>query len=94
MHIIEPGVEFDPDKNAANLRKHGVDFVEAASCLMDPLAIAMEDPVEDEVRWLLVGCSERGRVLTISYTLRGEVPRLISARKATAREKACHARRV
>lgn len=92
MHILMQGVAFDPGKAAANLRKHGVGFAEAATCLFDPQALVMEDDREGEARWLLVGCSECGRILTVVYTLRGDVPRLISARKATARERASHAR--
>lgn len=79
--------EADPAKAASNLAKHGVGFDEAASCLLDPMALAMQDDGEGERRWVLVGCSERGRVLTVVYTMRGDVPRLISARKATARER-------
>jgi hypothetical protein len=94
MHIIQWGVEYDPAKNAANRLKHGVGFDEAATCLADPLALSVEDDAEGEERWLLVGCSERGRVLAVSYALREHVPRLISARKATAREKTSYARRV
>ena len=86
------GVAFDPGKAAANLRNHGVRFAEAATCLLDPQALAVEDDGEGEARWVLVGRSDRGRVLTVVYTLRGDVPRLISARKATARERASHAR--
>ncbi len=92
MHITPMSVEFDPEKAAGNLRKHGVSFEEAATCLLDPQAMAMPDDSEDEARWLLVGCSVRGRVLPVSYTLRGDVPRLISARKATAREKTTYAK--
>lgn len=77
----------DPEKRAANLKKHGVDFDEAASCLFDPMALAMEDgTAESEQRWALVGMSREGRLLTVVYTMRGDLPRLISARKATAKE--------
>jgi uncharacterized DUF497 family protein len=51
----------------------------------------MEDQSVGEARWLLVGCSDVGRTLTIAYTLRGDIPRLISARKASARERASDA---
>lgn len=85
------GIEFDPAKASSNLLKHGVSFAEAATSLLDPHALAMEDASAGEPRWLLVGRSERGRLLTVSYALRGDVPRLISARKATAREKAGYA---
>jgi uncharacterized DUF497 family protein len=92
MHNMLEGIEFDPAKASSNLLKHGVSFAEAATSLLDPHALAMEDASEDEPRWLLIGCSERGRLLTVSYALRGHVPRLISARKATAREKAAYAK--
>jgi uncharacterized DUF497 family protein len=47
----------------------------------------MEDDCSDgESRWILVGMSARARLLTVIYTLRGDNPRLISARKATTKE--------
>jgi uncharacterized DUF497 family protein len=80
-------IEFDPRKAAANLRKHRVSFEEAASCLLDAHALVMEDErSESESRWILVGMSARARLLTVIYTLRGDNPRLISARKATTKE--------
>jgi uncharacterized DUF497 family protein len=79
--------EFDPRKAASNLKKHGVSFEEAASCLLDPLALAREDDDStDEPRWLLLGMSRQGRLLTVVYTLRGDTPRLISARESTKKE--------
>ena len=92
MHNIGPEFEFDPAKNAANRLKHGVAFAEVATCFQDSRALLIEDPAEGEARWLVIGLSERGRHLTVCFTLRGEVPRLISARKATARERASYAR--
>jgi hypothetical protein len=81
-------VEWDAAKAESNLEKHGVAFEEAVSCLLDPLAIAIEDERADlESRWVLVGLSSRVRLLTVVYTLRSEETiRLISARKATRRE--------
>jgi uncharacterized DUF497 family protein len=77
----------DPGKAAANLKKHGVSFEEAATVLLDPLARVREDPdALDEQRLLALGMSQRGRVLVVVYTLRDEIPRLISARKATKQE--------
>lgn len=80
--------EFDPKKAASNLKKHGVSFEEAASCLLDPLARVRNDPdAEGEVRLVLLGMSHEGRLLTVCYSLRGnETIRLISARKATRKE--------
>jgi uncharacterized DUF497 family protein len=82
------GIEFDPKKAASNLKKHGVSFEEAASCLLDPLALVSADPdAESELRLILLGMSHAGRLLTVCYTLRDdETIRLISARKATTKE--------
>jgi len=80
---------WDRDKAAANLRKHGVDFAEAATAFSDPLSIAIPDPdhSQDELRWLLVGQSELNRLLVVAYTEgRGEI-RIISARRATRHER-------
>ncbi len=81
-------IEFDPKKAAGNLKKHGVAFEEAASCLLDPLALAKPDPdANDEIRLILLGMSQAGRLLTVCYTLRDdETIRLISARRATRKE--------
>jgi uncharacterized protein len=81
-------VEFDPNKADSNLTKHGVTFDEAAESLLDPLALVHEDPdAEGEARFVLVGMSAAGRLLTLCYTLRDEETiRLISARKATGKE--------
>lgn len=81
-------VEWDSDKAASNLRKHGVAFEEAVTCLLDPNALAREDErAAGEARWILIGMSTSARLLTVVYTLRGdERIRLISARKSTRRE--------
>ena len=81
-------VEFDPVKDQTNLRKHGVTFEEGASALLDPMALAFEDPdAEGESRWVLVGMSCHARLLTVVYTLREEERiRLVSARRATRKE--------
>jgi len=81
-------IEWDPDKAESNFAKHGVSFDEAATSLLDPMALAIEDAdAQGEPRWVLVGISTQGRLLTIVYTLRGEACiRLISARKSTRKE--------
>lgn len=81
-------VELDPHKAAVNLRKHGVPLDEAEGSLLDPMALVREDEnAEGEMRFLLVGMSREGRLLTVCYTLRDEdTIRLISARRATRRE--------
>lgn len=85
-------IEFDPVKAAANWKKHKIAFDEAATCLLDPNALAFEDiTASGERRRVLLGLSEKGRLLTVVYTLRGENLRLISARKATAKEQKSYA---
>ena len=86
-------IEWDAGKAAANLKKHGIRFEEAASSLLDPLALAQEDDSsEGEARWVLIGMSANARLLTVIYTLRDENRiRLISARKATRKEAAYYA---
>jgi uncharacterized protein len=81
-------IEWDADKAASNLRKHGVSFEEAASALLDPMALAQEDSsAEGEARWVLLGMSAQLRLLTVVYTLRSQDRiRLVSARRATRKE--------
>ena len=80
-------VEWDSRKAAANLKKHGVDFADAATVLYDELALTISDDESDEERFATVGMDALGRVLLVVYTWRGERPRLISARKATSRDR-------
>jgi uncharacterized DUF497 family protein len=78
--------EWDPRKAAENFRKHSVLFNEAAEAFFDENAIEFFDEhAEDEVRFQLVGISSI-RLLFVGYTVRGEVIRIITARKANARQ--------
>ncbi len=80
--------QYDPAKAAANLRKHGVPFADAEGVLGDPLAITVEDPdAESEARFIAVGLGSAGAILVVIYTERGGEYRLISARRATRRER-------
>jgi len=88
MYYLTWALNFDQKKAASNLKKHGVSFDEAASALLDPMALVREDEdAKDELRFLLVGMSNKGHLLTVCYTLRVEVIRLISARLATKNER-------
>ena len=82
--------EWDPRKAAANAQKHGVGFAEARSVFADERAKLIEDPdhSEDEDRFILMGLSGSLRVLIVCHCYReeGNVVRIISARKATAKE--------
>ena len=74
--------ESDPAKALINQRKHGVAFNEAATCLLDPMALVREDnDAIGEHRYVLVGMSDVGRTLTVCDTMRGDIPRLITATK-------------
>jgi uncharacterized DUF497 family protein len=69
--------------------KHGVAFPEAATVFGDPLAITYSDPdhSEDEDRFLTFGHSSEGHLLVVSHTDRGRRTRIISARRATRKER-------
>ena len=80
--------EWDPDKAHRNLEKHGILFADAVEVLSDPYALTIEDRTSEEQRHITLGLDAIGRILVIVYTWRGETIRIISARKATARERA------
>ncbi len=82
------GVEWDPDKAAANARKHGVDFADAAIALEDPNSITVEDPdaVEEE-RYISMGMDPNGRILITAFAFRDKKVRIISSRKASKQER-------
>ena len=86
-------IDFDPDKAASNLSKHGVSFDEAVASLYDENALAMEDiDSEGESRWVLIGMSNRLRLITVVYTLREpDIIRIISARRSTKKESKSYA---
>jgi uncharacterized DUF497 family protein len=78
---------WDPKKAASNLKKHGVSFLEAASVFADPLAAMLEDALDPE-RAILVGQSEKGRILLAVFIEQSEdTIRIISARRATSHER-------
>jgi uncharacterized protein len=79
--------EWDQEKAEANLQRHNVDFADAVSVLEDDAALTLEDQYPYEERFVTVGMDALGRVLVVIYTWRGELIRLISARKATPRER-------
>lgn len=82
--------EWDEAKAAANAKKHGVTFEEARSVFFDERARLIDDPdhSEDEERFILLGLSSTLRMIVVChcYRSKGNIIRIISARKATARE--------
>jgi uncharacterized protein len=81
--------EWNASKAAANLRKHGVSFDEAASVFLDPLSLTGDDPDHsfEERRFVTFGVSNFGRLLVIAHAEQDEVIRIITARTATRGER-------
>jgi uncharacterized protein len=86
--------DWDDNKAAINLGKHGVDFREAMTVMLDPLAMTFFDNEhsQDEDRWVSVGRSSEGALLLVVHTFVGTGPstalvRIISARPATRHER-------
>jgi hypothetical protein len=82
-------IEWDPRKAKSNLKKHGVSFEEAATALSDPMAATGADPDHSvvEERYVTFGVSQKGRLLVVSHTEKGETIRIISARRASKGER-------
>lgn len=79
---------YDPAKAAENLLKHEVSFADAEGVFHDPLAVTLEDPdAQGERRFVAVGLGSAGELLVVVYALRDEEIRLISARRATGKER-------
>ena len=81
--------EWDPEKAKETLEKHGVSFAEASTAFADLLSMNMPDPdhSEGEHRFIVMGMSDRYRLLVVSYTDRPPRTRIISARLATRSER-------
>ncbi len=86
--MSDDAFEWDDAKAESNYHKHGVDFETATATFGDPFAIERADPTSadnSEERYLITGMAD-DRLLTVVYTERGEIIRLISARRASKRE--------
>ena len=81
--------EWDEEKARANLQKHQVNFEEAQTVFVDPLAITISDPDHSikEDRFIIIGESQKRRILVVVYTERKKKIRLISARRASRAER-------
>ena len=81
--------EWDEKKAEQNIKKHNVPFEEAATVFSDPFSITIYDPLhsKDEDRFVILGMSKKNRLLVVVHTERGDKIRIISARKATKKEK-------
>jgi uncharacterized DUF497 family protein len=81
-------LKFDPEKAAANLRKHGVALSDAVGVLEDPLAVTVDDPdAEGERRFVTIGLGSASELLVVVWTERDDEYRVISARRPTRKER-------
>lgn len=81
--------EWDSQKADSNIEKHGVSFEEASTLFRDPLSLTIDDPLHSttEVRMVQIGISHKNRLLVVVYAERGDHIRIISARKASKKER-------
>ena len=90
MYICAYGMmryQWNREKAEQNFRKHGVHFADAVSVLEDNLALTIEDESSEERRWVTLGQDLFGRLLVVVYIWRGDEIRIISARKASPKER-------
>ncbi len=92
-----PQIEFawDPANATSNVAKHGVTFAQAATVLLDPLALTVLDTEHGarEERWLTLGISREGKLLAVSHTYTSTGPDSATVRIISAREPTRHERR-
>lgn len=92
--MAELRFEWDPDKAAANVAKHGITFEEAVTVFYDESAMLIDDPDHSygEDRFLLLGISAKLRTIVVAHCHReaADVVRVISARKASRRERSTY----
>ena len=81
--------DWDSTKAATNLSKHGVSFYEAKTVFDDQLYVDFYDPdhSDGEQRYIIIGQSQQGRLLMVSYTERNDTIRIISSREVTRTER-------
>ena len=80
--------EFDPKKDAANIKKHGVSLSEGDGVLNDPLALTVEDDLaEGEQRFVTIGMNAFGSLMVVVHSSRGSGLRTISVRKSDPKER-------
>ena len=84
--------EWDADKAVANAAKHGVTFEEAVTVFLDLDYLLVRDELEPE-RFVAIGMSSQARLIFVVHCERGEKLRIISARRATRRERETYERR-
>ncbi len=81
--------EWDQAKARSNLAKHGVSFDEASTVFGDPLSVTLRDPThsQEEDRFVTIGVSSKLNAVVVVHTDRADAVRIVSARRAAARER-------
>jgi uncharacterized DUF497 family protein len=79
--------QWDLKRAETNRKKHGIRFSDAVSVFSDERMITIEDDDPDEQRFVAVGMDAFGRILVVVYSWRSEEIRIVSARRATKRER-------
>ena len=79
--------EWDPAKARTNLRRHAIDFADAATVFSDDYALTIPDDYPAEERFVILGMDALDRILVVVFTWRGQHIRIISARKAESHER-------
>ena len=83
-HESVSGFDWDERKSRSNLAKHGIDFDAAVEVFYGPIVLRRSDRNNEE-RWIAVGSSEN-RLITVVFTRRADLIRIISARRARKNE--------
>lgn len=81
--------QWDENKAKSNLAKHHVSFAEASTVFGDPFSLTIPDPAHSDLeeRFIIIGQSNQRKLLIVVHTERGDNIRIISARRASARER-------
>jgi len=81
--------EWDARKASLNMQKHRVSFEEATTVFSDGYSLTIHDPLhsDDEERFVIIGISYKNRLLVVVHIERNDNIRIISARKATHKER-------
>lgn len=82
-----PEWTWDPEKARSNRRKHGVSFADAVTALEDPLALTVPDKTRTDERLVTMGQDSEGKLIVIAWIPLERGGRIVSARKATPRER-------
>ncbi|MEK7874669.1 MAG: BrnT family toxin, partial [Pseudomonadota bacterium] len=87
-YTMPMSADFDPKKDAANIKKHGVSLSEGDGVLNDPLALTVEDDsAEGEQRFVTIGMNVFGSLMVVVHTPRGDGTRTMSVRKPDPKER-------